>query len=460
MKASSSFRPKIGLVVVLGAIAVIAFLPVSESHLDGRSRLLSIEPLPAMDGAMCEMPAGASLRATAALRQQQPVATAGDTSRAAVARRRPLRTIHDEHAVFSAVAVDAVRNEVVLQDENLFRILVYDRTATTPPTATMTEPKRIIGGPLTHLELNSGVYIDSKTGNIYAVNNDTEDHMTVFGRQAEGNVAPSWKLQTPRAFSIAVDEATQELFLTGQHSNSVTIFSKTAKNDDPPTGVLQGDRTRLADPHGIALDPKANLLFVSNFGSTASPRSDIRNWEGMMHGRHTFKQGAKPLWPMGPGQMIPGSGRTLPPSITVYARNARGDIAPLRVIQGPTTQLNWPSGLAVDPEHGELYVANDGGDSVLVFSTSASGDATPIRVLKGPQTLIKYPVGVFVDLVNDELWVASLGSHAATAYGRTASGNTAPVRMIRSAPRGTPAPLLGNVRLAYDTKREEILAPN
>ena len=158
--------------------------------------------------------------------------------------------------------------------------------------------------------------------------------------------------------------------------------------------------------------------------------------------------------------MVPGSGRNLPPSITVYNKTASGNVAPVQVITGPNTQLNWPAGLAVDAEHGELYVANDGGGSVLVFSTSANGDVAPIRVLKGARTHLSYPSSVFVDLVNDELWVANFGNHTTTVFERTAEGDTAPIRMIRSAPEGMPAPTLANARIAYDTKREQILAPN
>ena len=117
--------------------------------------------------------------------------------------------------------------------------------------------------------------------------------------------------------------------------------------------------------------------------------------------------------------------------------------------------------MTVDSERGELYVANDMGDSVLVFSTSANGDAAPIRVLKGPKTLIKYPNGIALDLVNDELWVANFGNHMATVYKRDASGDTPPLRVIRSAPLGATTPTLANPHpIAYDTKREEILAPN
>jgi DNA-binding beta-propeller fold protein YncE len=468
MKTSFGLRPKIGLALIVALASVLAGAfderaGLSASRLDDPSRLIAIEPWVEMDSAACEWtpPAAISRRDMVAARQQQATAAVrpSESARAAVAARKPVRMIHDPNALFSAVAVDAARNEVILQDENLFRVLVYDRTANTPANAQMTEPKRIIGGPQTHLELNSAVYVDPKTGEIYAVNNDMEDHVTVFGRDKRGDVPPTRKVHTPHgAFGIAVDEETQEMFLTIQHMNAVSIVPKTAEGEDPPTGVIQGDRTLIADPHGIAIDSNRDLLFVSNFGSTATPSSGGRVFYDRT-GKQTYKN--KPHWPKDPGQMVPGSGRNLPASITVYPKSARGDVAPIRVIQGPKTQLNWPAGMAVDPGRGELYVANDGGDSVLVFSVMAEGDAAPIRVLKGPRTQLKYPSGVFVDLVNDELWVANFGNHKATAYKRDASGDTAPVRVIRSAPENVPAPALANPHpVAFDTKRGEILAPN
>ncbi|MEE8257027.1 MAG: beta-propeller fold lactonase family protein, partial [Acidobacteriota bacterium] len=137
------------------------------------------------------------------------------------------------------------------------------------------------------------------------------------------------------------------------------------------------------------------------------------------------------------------------------------DTPPLRVIQGPKTQMNWPAHIYLDPEREELYVANDMKNSILVFDSMASGDVAPKRVLQGPSTMIKNPTGVFVDLKNDELWVANFGNHAATVYKRDASGDTAPLRVIRSGPLGEQALGIGNPHpVAYDSKREEILVPN
>ncbi len=134
---------------------------------------------------------------------------------------------------------------------------------------------------------------------------------------------------------------------------------------------------------------------------------------------------------------------------------------PVQVIQGPQTQLDWPTALSSDSERGELYVANDPTDSVLVFKSDSSGDAAPLRVLKGPKTLLKNPTSVYVDMKNNEIWVANFGNHTATVYPRGAGGDVAPIRMIRSGPLGAPAPMMGNPHtIAYDSKRDEILVAN
>jgi len=159
--------------------------------------------------------------------------------------------------------------------------------------------------------------------------------------------------------------------------------------------------------------------------------------------------------------MLPGSGRYEPPSISVYSIRASGDTTPLRVIEGPDTQLNWPAHISLDEEHGEVYVANDGTDAILVFRVTDSGNVAPARVLKGPKTQIKNPTGVYVDTVNNELIVANMGNHRATVYARTAQGDTPPIRTIRTAADGTPALQIGNPgAVAYDSKRDELLVPN
>jgi DNA-binding beta-propeller fold protein YncE len=308
--------------------------------------------------------------------------------------------------------------------------------------------------------MNCAVYVDPKNGDIYTLNSDSTDSLIVFPRDARGNIKPQRELETPHAtFGIAVDEAAQELFLTVQASHAVMVFPKMADKTDAPIRSIQGDRTLLGDPHGIAIDTKKDLVFVSNFGST---NTMSRNAPGAGLGRYGGDpEDRGPHWPMDRDHAMPGTGRNMPASITVFPRTGTGDIAPAQVISGPNTQLNWPAGLAVDSDRGELFVANDMGDSILVFSTAANGNVAPIRVLKGSRTLLRYPNGVALDLKNNELWVANFGNHTATVYRRDASGDTPPLRMIRSGPLNSNVPTLGNpFPLAFDTKRGEILVPN
>ncbi|MBI2820699.1 MAG: hypothetical protein HYX74_00610 [Acidobacteria bacterium] len=421
----------------------------ARSNPSGAARLIAYETLPEMmECAWTPETSGLA----AALWQQEPFErrTGESASARGIAPEPPLRVIRDSYPAFSAVAVDVTHDEVIVTDENLFQILVYDRLAHTPPRAAMTEPKRVIAGLNTKVEFQCGLYVDPGNGDIYAVNNDTIRTLVIYSRRAEGNVPPDRELATPQGtFGIAVDEAKNELFLTVQHDNAVVVFRKQASGEEPPVRLIQGEQTRLADPHGMALDPQKGLIFVANHGSvrrTRLPDPAAR---------------LKVNWPLGQAMVVPGSGRFTPPSITVYRSDASGDVPPLRVIEGPRTQLNYPTGMVLDVERGELYVANDMLNSVLVFSATAHGDVAPLRELKGPRTGIRSPTGLFLDTTHDELWVTNFGNHTVTVYRRGAGGDTPPLRTIRSAPPDKPSLMIGNPgAVDYDTKRKEILVPN
>jgi DNA-binding beta-propeller fold protein YncE len=461
------------LFVTTPLVAGVAFF-----LLGAEPRLISSEPLSGPDGAFCawdDLPAPANIDAFRAyeasrIRAAYPAAPgllAADTCAADgcddVAARKPLRFIQDPYAGFSAIRVDPVRNEVVLMDEFKFHVYVYDRTAVTPPSAARTEPKRFIGGSKTHSQFNSDTYVDPGNGDIYVVNNDSVPGMNVFSRQSRGNVAPDRELLTPYgSFGITADEERQELFLTIQHDGAIQTFRKTAKGrEEHAIRLIQGNRTRMADPHGIAFDPKGRLLYVANYGAARDTLMSSLGSGATIEPR-------RPNWPAGNTlpfsyrhEVVYGTGRFGPPSITVYPADAIGNTAPVREIVGPKAQLDWPTGVSIDAERGEIYVANAAGDSITVFSTTAQGNVAPLRVIKGPRTLLKSPNGVSVDTVSGEVWVANFGNHTATAYKSTASGDVAPLRVIRSAPLDAPTTLISNpYMIAYDSNRSEILVPN
>ena len=260
-----------GALLALGAAAGIVLVtsasigehPTLSRRPTGEPQMISYQPLPAFEGEMCEwVPASASAPAnalasalmTAAFPQETPANSPAQTQ-SETATREPVRVVRDDAHSYSSVAVDVERNEVVMTDENLFSILVYDRTTNTPPSARMSEPKRMISGLATEIEFQCGLYIDPGSGDIFAVNNDTIDKLVIFSREARGNVPPDRHLETPHGtFGVAVSEKAQELFLTVQHDSAVVAYDKMANAEDAPIRLLQGNRTRLADPHGIAVD--------------------------------------------------------------------------------------------------------------------------------------------------------------------------------------------------------------
>jgi hypothetical protein len=49
-----------------------------------------------------------------------------------------------------------------------------------------------------------------------------------------------------------VNEDTQELILTIQSPPAIMVYHKLAKGKEPPIRIVEGDHTRLEDPHGVA----------------------------------------------------------------------------------------------------------------------------------------------------------------------------------------------------------------
>ena len=399
--------------------------------------------------------------------QQQPTAPAasakatdnGGANKTIRIVRSPLRTVQDPNPSFSSVAVDPTRDEIVVEDENRDQILVYGRLDNTPAQAALTEPKRVIGGSRTRVSENCGLYIDPFSGDIYSVNGDQANYMTVWSREKKGNADPDRTVDTPhRGFAVAVDEGAKELFLTIEHPPAVVVYPKEVDGNQVPLRILEGEKTQLAEVHGLALDTKNQVMYVVNQGPTSSNTPD-GGWQ------RDIKPGSPTVEWTNDDQrwkyLVPGSGRTLPPSITVYPLKASGDTAPVRVITGPLTQLDWPVHISLDMDRQELYVANSVSDDILVFRATDNGNVAPIRVIKGPHTSISKPHGVFADTKNGELVVANFGNHSSTVYKLDANGDAAPLRMIRSAPANAPSPMFGNIgTLAFDTKRDQLLVPN
>jgi len=133
----------------------------------------------------------------------------------------------------------------------------------------------------------------------------------------------------------------------------IAAFARLAKENTLPTRSIAGQKTLISRTmHGFAYDPIHDEIVVT------SP---------------------------------------LTQAILVFRGSANGEEPPIRVIQGPHTQIlgtgydGHPT-VQIDPAHGEIYLPNYtgryrglGGDesSSLVFAWDANGDVAPKRVIKG-----------------------------------------------------------------------------
>src|SRR5207249_6969984 len=79
----------------------------------------------------------------------------------------PLRQVRDRFPVFADVAVDPESNIVAVTDENHFSLRTYDRDLVSNDVA---DPRTVITGNRSRVDLVCGVAIDPSHKEIYAVN--------------------------------------------------------------------------------------------------------------------------------------------------------------------------------------------------------------------------------------------------------------------------------------------------
>ena len=146
---------------------------------------------------------------------------------------------------------------------------------------------------------------------------------------------------------------------------SIRIFAATARDDAKPLRVIQGSKSALDWPMGMAYDAQHDTILVANNGDS---------------------------------------------SILIFGRNSEGDVAPLRVIHGERTGISHPMGVAVDAHTGEIWVSNWGDHSALAFDSGARGNVAPKRIIRSapagtPTPGFGNPMALAYDSKRDELLV-------------------------------------------------------
>jgi len=317
-------------------------------------------------------------------------------------------------------------------------------------------PIRAIAGPSTSLNWPMGIHMDSESDEI-VVANSGDDSVVFFKRTANGDAAPTRvirgdKTGIKRPVGVFVDEANDELWVANFGDYSMLVFDRNAEGNVPPNRVLRTapigtPLIGFTNPMAATYDSKRDEWLIAN--CVTQPR--IYTFDTSFSGSGTPKRlidGQKTRLtrtmhgiaynPVRDELIVPAP---LAAATLIFKGGADGEDQPVRIIQGPKTNLIFPHVAAIDVKRQEILVGDPGRGAVTIFDVTANGNVSPKRVIAGPKTGLDYVVGVGVDSESKLLVVAS------TAVGRVpgaktgiyffdinANGNVEPLKVI-SGPR-------------------------
>jgi DNA-binding beta-propeller fold protein YncE len=304
----------------------------------------------------------------------------------------PLRVIQGNRTQLNwpgAMSLDPGTGDLYVANDVNHSVLVFAGAATASGNVA---PARVIKGSKTGLLNPTGLFVDAVHQELWVSNLGNSSAMA-FPLKANGDVAPLRTIRSSpkshlsltfgRSTAVTFDGKRSELLVPNCVNHpQIAAFARMAVEDTPPLRKLEGQGTLLGRTmHDLAYDAMHDEIVVTN----------------------AFAQ-----------------------AILTFRGGAGGEEAPIRVIQGVRTRLNEARAMdkvAIDPIHNEIFITT-GSDNVLVFARDANGDVAPIRVLGGPDTLIGERPTVRVDPVRNLLFVTGQGG--LLVFDRTASGNARP----------------------------------
>src|ERR1700682_4157798 len=123
------------------------------------------------------------------------------------------------------------------------------------------------------------------------------------------------------------------------------------------------------------------------------------------------------------------------PQIAAFARLAGANTPPVRVLEGQKTLISRTMhGFGYDPIHDEIVVTSPLAQAILIFRGAANGEEPPIRVIQGPHTQIRGSAGagndrVSIDPVNNEIYIPVV-PNSILVFDRNGNGDVAPKRVL------------------------------
>ncbi|HEV3090056.1 MAG TPA: hypothetical protein VGX91_01285 [Candidatus Cybelea sp.] len=269
-------------------------------------------------------------------------------------------------------------------------------------------PSEIITGAQTHLTQVNGIVV-TPGGEIYVADTDTNE-IVGFPVSASGNSSPNVIIHGARTqlswpIGLALD-ASGDLFVAecasdctyGSMRPAVLEFARGANGNTYPVREITGPRTGLSHANAIALDSKGNI-YVSNIGGGSGGNSiDVFVPDAFGNARPSrVIEGSRTRLDGPLGIAVDRYGLYADSDYDSYVvrfkENARGDVSPLATIAGSKTDLSGPDGMAIDSSGAVFSTSRQ---RILKFLPLANGNARPSDKIEGSLTQLVSPTFLYV----------------------------------------------------------------
>jgi hypothetical protein len=259
----------------------------------------------------------------------------------------------------TGIAVDQSANIYVSNFGNLYGVHTGSVTAYAAGSTGNASPYMTI---TSNLYNPLGVAVSPLDGNVYVMSQDVSTDcggLSVYNFSGKflGFLSSSCEAGQPAVDSsgnIYVPERYARDYCTSSYlTSAILIYPPGSYGYGMAPRWICGDNTHLLIPQQVAVDTAGNVFAVN--------------------------------WPTNGGQ---------PASVSVYPPGSAGDVAPSQLISGSNTELDYPTGVAVD-SNDNIYVTN-GNNSILVYAAGASGNVAPMRRIKGRSTGLHHPKSIAI----------------------------------------------------------------
>jgi DNA-binding beta-propeller fold protein YncE len=282
------------------------------------------------------------------------------------------------------------KNAYVLEQGQPGYVKVFDRDLT---NGILTFASSIAAG-----SLSLGIEISPDDKNVYVTNN-VDNNLSIFTRNlSTGALSGTTTISTGSGpVEVVISPDGKNVYVSESGYTQISIFDRDLTN-----GSLSGSSTLYYSQQsfGVVISSNGENIYVSNYNDNSVTIIDRDTTNGSLSIASTVSTGANTLpygiaiSPDSKNVYVTSSANAINPGLCVFTRNlSTGSLSGLTFIASSANAV--PTRVEVSSDNKNVYMTNQGNDTVSVFdrniSTGALTLASTLATGTAPQGLAVYP---------------------------------------------------------------------